>query len=451
MTSPEDSPLFDGVVAALNGLRLLRSQPDVDKSRVGIFGGSWGGYMTTMIASLAGNRARASFSVYGCGYFDVGSAWTHRLKGLPPRARAIWLKHLDAGRRAKNLTAAHFVASPTNDWFFWPNAVMRTLADVPGEKNWCFMPNESHMLSLPGGMAGPPPVNHRENRTYMETVWMAHHLKGEGAPFHRVTATGQPVRHGREVEVRFRVHGAVGKTQAYVWWAAGELPWRTKWWEAAPTKPLGDGRFVSRFPIDEPSEPVNWFAAVADSRNVTCSTLIQTFEPTAVGFGNDDGSPPVFCQDFEQPGQHRRWRMKYADRRPGRHRVSSQAAHSGKHSLEIVPGQSAMICFGIRAATLRRGRATRLTLWVKAAKKPCPLPTVQLVAEQPDGDRLQWEWRPQRIPEAGTQWTQVAMPLSEFRFVGGKPPIPLLSPSLGLLQLTTKPDVHVFVDDVEAQ
>ena len=40
--SPTDSSLFDGVAAALNGLALLRSQEDVDKSRVGVFGGSWG-------------------------------------------------------------------------------------------------------------------------------------------------------------------------------------------------------------------------------------------------------------------------------------------------------------------------------------------------------------------------------------------------------------------------
>jgi len=71
---PQDSALFDGIAAALNGLRFLRSSPDVDKSRIGVFGGSWGGYMTTVVTGISGDRVRAAFSVYGCGYFDLGSA-----------------------------------------------------------------------------------------------------------------------------------------------------------------------------------------------------------------------------------------------------------------------------------------------------------------------------------------------------------------------------------------
>ena len=101
-----DSALFDGVAAALNSLALLRSQPDVDKLRIGVFGGSWGGYMTTMVTGLAGNRVHAAFSIYGCGYYDVGSSWIHTLESLGPEARRIWLDNLDAGRRAKNLSAA---------------------------------------------------------------------------------------------------------------------------------------------------------------------------------------------------------------------------------------------------------------------------------------------------------------------------------------------------------
>ena len=120
---PSDSALFDGVAAALNSLALLRSQPDVDKSRVGVFGGSWGGYMTTMVTGLAGKRVRAAFSVYGCGYYDVGSTWIHTLSSLGPEARQIWLDNLDAGRRAKNVSAAYFVASFASVLSFIPGGL----------------------------------------------------------------------------------------------------------------------------------------------------------------------------------------------------------------------------------------------------------------------------------------------------------------------------------------
>ena len=88
------STLYDGVAAALNGLALLRSQPDVDKSNIGVTGGSWGGYMTTMVSGLAGDRVKASFSVYGCGYYNVGSAWAARLENMDKEEARRWLQHL---------------------------------------------------------------------------------------------------------------------------------------------------------------------------------------------------------------------------------------------------------------------------------------------------------------------------------------------------------------------
>lgn len=62
------STIFEGVLASLQALYLLREQPDVIKDRIGVTGVSWGGYMTTMISSLANKYIRASFSVYGSGF-----------------------------------------------------------------------------------------------------------------------------------------------------------------------------------------------------------------------------------------------------------------------------------------------------------------------------------------------------------------------------------------------
>ncbi|NUQ00031.1 MAG: acetylxylan esterase, partial [Armatimonadetes bacterium] len=201
---PADAALFDGVVAALNGLALLRSQPDVDRQRIGVTGGSWGGYMTTMVTGLAGERVKAAFSVFGCGFYDVGSTWQSDLNRLTPERRAIWLEHLDAGRRAANVRAAYMVASPLNDWFFWPSAVTRTYETITAPKNICFMPNDSHVLTQPGGTAGPPEFERRANRTWMEQVWLNHHLKGEGEAFPTASAAAVVGREGHAVRVRFR-------------------------------------------------------------------------------------------------------------------------------------------------------------------------------------------------------------------------------------------------------
>ena len=451
-SSPDDSALFDGVAAALNSLALLRSQDDVDRNRVGVFGGSWGGYMTTMIASLAGDRVRAAYSVYGCGFFDVGSGFIPALESLTPERRAIWLEHLDAGRRAHGLTAAYFVPSPANDWHFWPSAVMRTLEEIPGETNYCFMPNDSHVLTQPGGTSGPPPVNHRENRTHMEIVWFEYHLQGTGQPFPRATAAGEPTREGPAVRVTFDVQAPSPIGKSTVWYAAGELPWRMKWWAPAPAKQVigHDGRYTAVVPVDEPGQPLAWFAVVSDERHVSVSTLIHTLDPASLGF-RSAGSPATrFVQGFEDPNERRRWGRKYADRNPGRHRICAEAARSGEFGLEL-KGESTFVCSGLRGASLKRSGAKGLRLWMRAADAECPMPTIDLQAELPNGQRIQWVWT--TAPEAPltTEWRAVEIPFDDLEYAGAEaPPIELLAEALGQLRLITCAETHLYLDDVES-
>jgi len=449
---PSDSALFDGVAAALNGLALLRSQADVDKSRVGVFGGSWGGYMATMVAGLAGRRVHAAFSVYGCGYFDAGSSWGHTLDVLEPGARRIWLDNLDAGRRAKNLSAAYFVPSPANDWYFWPSAVMRTLADMPGPKNYCFMPNDSHSLRQPGGMSGPPKVDYRYNRTYMEIVWLEHHLLGKGKPFPRATDAGGAKREGSGVRVQFYVDAPEPITGATVWYAAGELPWRLKWWARAPAQAVDghSGRYTAVAPVEEPGQPLQWFGLVTDERDVSVSTLVRTLDPSNLGLKAEGHPVAVFKQDFEDGAEHRRWRRKYADRSPGRHRICPEAARTGEYGLEL-RGQGTFVCHGLRAATLRRSRATKIRFWMRAAGEACAVPTIELLAELPDSRRYQWRWIQTPREPLGLEWQAIDVAFTELEFVGPEPaPVEMLSSALGQLRLVTESEAHVYVDDVEA-
>ena len=59
------SVIFDAVLSAMKSLYLLRAQPEVDGSRIGVVGISWGGYMTTMVCGLAGEQVQAGFAVFG--------------------------------------------------------------------------------------------------------------------------------------------------------------------------------------------------------------------------------------------------------------------------------------------------------------------------------------------------------------------------------------------------
>ncbi len=274
-----DSALYDGVVAALRGLALLRSQPDVDRARIGVTGGSWGGYMTTMVSGLAGDRVKACFAIYGCGFYDHGSTWQTSINALGEAGRQAWLEHLDAGRRATNLSAAYMVATATNDWFFWPSAMMATYGVVAGPKNIVWSPNDSHALNIPGGTASRAPFDHGPHRTWLEQCWLNYHLKGQGQPFPKVVEAGEVSRTGRSVTVEFRVDGTLPLEAGQVWYSAGEMPWRLRWWAQVATETLDYGCYRAVIPIDEPGQPLDWFGTVSDNQQRGASSLIRTVPP----------------------------------------------------------------------------------------------------------------------------------------------------------------------------
>ena len=441
-----DSALYDGVCAALRGLALLRSQPDVDKSRVGVTGGSWGGYMTTMVCGLAGERVKACFAVYGCGFYDRGSTWQPSINALGEEGRKAWLDNLDAGRHADNIQAAYMVATASNDWFFWPSAMMATYHAAAGPKNILWSPNDSHALNLPGGTHSGPPFNHGPHRTWLEQCWLNYQLKGEGEPFPKVVEAKELGRQGHGLLVEFRADASLPLEYGQVWYAAGELPWRLKWWASVPTETLDYGYYRAIIPITEPDQPVQWFGTVNDSRQCGSSSLIRTVQPADYGL-LETGPGPGLTIDFEDPSTWRRVRRQYLERRSGRLREAKDAAHRGEYGLALT-GPSAATCFGIRAATIRRTGAKALTLAVRAAAGTAPCPNIELVAEEPDGHRHTWGWDtlPETVEEA---WQTLTLPLSEAICRGKhEPPFPLLSEHLGLLLLEPAKDSQVYVDDI---
>lgn len=275
--------IFDAVVAGLKGLALLRSQPDVDRSRVGIVGVSWGGYMTTMLSGLAGDRVRAAFSVYGCGYYDHGSAGGNSLDKLnDPVARDAWLRWLDAGRRAKEIRCPIFFAAAADDFFFFPPSVMATYDDISSPKNIVFAPNVSHAINLPGGTHG------WNNDTWvdMEVPWFDLQMRGSGEPFPTATAT-KAKRDGDGIRVGFEVTRATTITNTAVWYTADDSPWPKKKWLQLATE-----KNSALIPVTNAT--IHWFAVASDARPVTVSTPMQKIDPRELGFApavNSESSP----------------------------------------------------------------------------------------------------------------------------------------------------------------
>lgn len=175
------STIFQGVAAALQAFELLAAQDGVDPGRLGVTGTSWGGYTTTMVCGILGDRVRAGFSNYGSGFYEL-TTFKNSLARLPVAEREQWYEQLDAGRRAPGISAAFFIAGATNDTFFYPPAVDRTLGAVPGATNRVHAPNAHHKLPVPGG------VLRTGGAAEMAEAWFAFHLQGRGEEFPEIAA-----------------------------------------------------------------------------------------------------------------------------------------------------------------------------------------------------------------------------------------------------------------------
>lgn len=263
------SPHFDGVLAAVQSLYLLRAQPGVIQNRLGVTGVSWGGYATIMVAGLAGNLVRASYAIYGSGHYDLGSSFDATLKQIPPAEAATWLNNLDARNYAPSIAGAFFEAAAANDTFFWPPAVMATLAQIRAPKNQLFAPNADHWLDVPGG------TERNKAKPWHDNGWMAmqgtyfdYMLKGEGKPFPQVRDVSAILQQDGSQKVRFSVKSPVPVETAAVYYSPSGEPWKPRKWIKVDAQRRGKW-YDASIPGN-----MDCIALVSDGRPVTVSSEI---------------------------------------------------------------------------------------------------------------------------------------------------------------------------------
>ena len=275
VTRPDitSSTIFSAVLASVQGLYLLNGQPDVIKDKMGVVGISWGGYLTTIVSGLANPLIKASFSVYGSGFYDDGSTFLKNLNTMKPEERATWLKYLDAGRRADAIKTPFFLAAGTNDNWFYPPAVMSTLKIIKGPVNHVFSPNTSHKIDLPGGTTATTPG--QPGWLSMEQVYFDYYLKGIGKPMPKIQEITAEKLAGGNTKVRFKVNAPMPVTAAQVSFSVVGVEWTKRKWETVQATAASElGWFEAELPSKDLKNSFECFATISDSRPVSVSSYL---------------------------------------------------------------------------------------------------------------------------------------------------------------------------------
>ena len=160
--SPRNSNWFLVLIAARRAVTFLQQQPEVDAARIGIYGHSMGGKLTT---DLAGIDKRVKAAVPSCGgagnILDSQADVPGCIKTKPT---ALELACIADNRYLERITCPVLWLSPTNDF----NAPIDNMAF-----NWRNLPDDLVRFSI------APHLNHRHTDEHAITqhLWFEQHLK----------------------------------------------------------------------------------------------------------------------------------------------------------------------------------------------------------------------------------------------------------------------------------
>lgn len=244
----EDQWTYHAVADAILAHSLLRSMPEVDASRTGLTGISWGGYLTCIVAGVD-QRFKFAVPVYGCGFTNEHQ-FAGSVNALGPERGARWLRWWDPSVYLPNASMPMCWVTGSNDFAYTFNALQKSYRLPKGPRTLCIR------LRMPHGHgdAGEGP---KEIFTFADGV-----LKG-GVPLPRFTGQG---RDGNQVWATFESAGKILKAELNVTRDVGR--WQDRKWEALPAQVDASGRVTATLPEGTAVYYLNLF----DDRDCVVST-----------------------------------------------------------------------------------------------------------------------------------------------------------------------------------
>lgn len=166
--SPRNCGWYPVTYSALRALTFLEAQPEVDPSRLGVFGHSMGGTLTTYVAGTGDSRVKAaSPSVGGAGFrtyeaYDLGPATARYITG----DLELFRRTMGTESYAPRIQCPILFLGATNDFNAKMDDVYRIFALIP--------PSVNQLLTF------APHLNHRftPEHNICRALWFDQHLKG---------------------------------------------------------------------------------------------------------------------------------------------------------------------------------------------------------------------------------------------------------------------------------
>jgi cephalosporin-C deacetylase-like acetyl esterase len=239
---------YHAVAAVVRGHSLLASLPEVDASRVGITGISWGGYLTCIVTGID-DRLQVSVPVYGCGHLSENSVWLDRFGKMGPEQTTLWSRYFDPAVYLGGVDCPILFVNGTTDFAYPLDSYQKSYRAVPGPVNLSVTTDLKH--SHQHGWAP------REIGLFVDSV-----LRG-GKP---LAVLGQAIVEGSQASASIK--SKVRLQKAELSYAVAEGPWQKRKWSRTTAR-IENGKAVAQLPRER---PLVCFLTVTDERGATTSS-----------------------------------------------------------------------------------------------------------------------------------------------------------------------------------
>ncbi len=246
----EDQWPYHAVADVILAHSLIRAVPEVDASRIGLTGISWGGYLTC-VAAAVDDRFRFAAPVYGCGFIGRAAVWDGIFADMGPEKAALWRELWDPSQFLDNVTMPMLWVTGTNDRFFPMDALQDSYRLVQGPHTLCI---RLRMIHGHGGPGEKPPEIHA----------LADHLLKGGPPLARITGQERG-EHQAWVTFESDVHVA----RAEVCFTRDDGPWLDRHWE---TVDASIDRERGRVEAIVPDDATVYYVNLIDARGCIVSS-----------------------------------------------------------------------------------------------------------------------------------------------------------------------------------
>jgi len=268
-----DQWTYHAVAAVMRCHSFLRARPEVDASRIGLTGISWGGYLSSIVGSVD-DRFRFAAPVYGCGFYERNPAWAN-MGGGGEKLRAwfaLWNANNFYDSPAGGARIPYLWCCGTNDRFY-PLDTVRLSCNMLDRT----VPlNLSLKLNMPH--AHPPAGDPKE------ITAMANAICKGGKPL--IDVTHAWLEKGGVLRAEFDAHGrTVARAELLCTCDTNSVLMKRKW-QVAEVKNLDKS---GRLSVSVPEDAVMFFVNIVDSEGLVASSRI--FERADWGLVNHPRNP----------------------------------------------------------------------------------------------------------------------------------------------------------------